>query len=100
MPLTIFSSNRVESLLQNLCLRLGDATLTNPLTSEVIVVPTYAMSRWLNLEIARQQGIAANFDYPLPADWVWQLAASVLERVPERDPLQAGYSSWKIFGPG
>lgn len=98
MPLSIFSSNRVESLLQNLCLRLSEAALANPLTSEVIVVPTYAMSRWLNLEMARQQGIAANFDYPLPADWVWQLAASVLDRVPERDPLQAGYSSWKIFG--
>jgi exodeoxyribonuclease V gamma subunit len=98
MPLSIFSSNRVESLLENLCLRLGEATLADPLTSEVIVVPTYAMARWLNLKIARQQGIAANFDYPLPADWVWQLAASVLDQVPERDPLQAGYSSWKIFG--
>jgi len=90
MPLSIFSSNRVESLLQNLCLRLSETALANPLTSEVIVVPTYAMSRWLNLEIARQKGIAANIDYPLPADWVWQLAASVLDRVPARDPLQAG----------
>jgi exodeoxyribonuclease V gamma subunit len=97
MTLSIFSSNRVESLQQNLCLRLSKTTLADPLTSETIVVPTYAMARWLNLKIAQQQGIAANYDYPLPAAWIWQLAASVLERVPERDPLQREHSIWKIF---
>ena len=97
MTLSIFSSNRVESLQQNLCLRLSETTLADPLASETIVVPTYAMARWLNLKIAQQQGIAANFDYPSPAAWIWQLAASVLDRVPERDPLQRENTNWKIF---
>ena len=97
MTLSIFSSNRVESLQQNLCLRLGKKPLAGPLTSETIVVPTYAMARWLNLKIAQQQGIAANYEFPLPGAWIWQFAASVLDRIPERDPLQREYSNWKIF---
>jgi exodeoxyribonuclease V gamma subunit len=97
MTLSIFSSNRVESLQKKLCFQLNETRLTDPLAREIIVVPTYAMARWLNLEIARQQGIAANFDYPLPAAWIWQLAASVLDRVPEQDPLRPEQSRWKIF---
>jgi exodeoxyribonuclease V gamma subunit len=97
MTLSIFSSNRVESLQQNLCLRLNEARLSDPLASEIIVIPTYAMARWLNLSFAQQQGIAANFDYPLPAAWIWQLAASVLDQAPEQDPLKPEISSWEIF---
>lgn len=97
MTLSIISSNRVEALLQKLCLRLDEAPLAEPLASEIIVVPTYAMARWLNLNIAQRQGIAANFDYPLAAAWVWRLATSVLDHVPQRDPLQIDYSRWKIF---
>ena len=97
MTLSIFSSNQVESLQQNLCLHLNETQLSDPLTGEIIVVPTYAMARWLNLQIAQQQGIAANFIYPLPSTWIWQLAASTLNGVPERDPLQVDFLSWKIF---
>jgi len=97
MALTILSSNRVESLQEILSRRLSDQVLTDPLAQEFIVVPTYAMARWLNLQIAQQKGIAANIKYPLPAAWVWQLAASILDHVPSQDPLQRDHSSWKIF---
>ena len=89
MTLSIFSSNRVELLQQNLCRHLSQATLADPLASEIIVVPTYAVARWLNLKIAQQQGIAANFEYPLPADWVWQTAASVLTQGAQSLPSSA-----------
>ena len=97
MALTILSSNRVETLQENLCYRLTERLPANPFAAEMIVVPTYAMARWLNLRIAQQQGIAANIDYPLPAGWVWQLAASILENVPDQDPLQPALASWKLF---
>ena len=98
MTLSIFSSNHVESLQQKLCLQLNETRLSNPLASEIVVVPTFAMARWLNLQIARQQGIAANFKYPLPAAWIWQLAGTILTGLPQHDPLQTDFSSWKIFG--
>ena len=97
MALTILSSNRVETLQENLCYHLTERLPANPFAAEIIVVPTYAMARWLNLRIAQQQGVAANIDYPLPAGWVWQLSASILESVPEQDPLEPALASWKIF---
>jgi exodeoxyribonuclease V gamma subunit len=97
MALSILSSNRVETLQENLCLRLGESLPADPFVEEIIVVPTYAMARWLNLQIALRQGIAANISYPLPASWVWQLAASILDQVPLQDPLQCEQTSWKIF---
>ena len=97
MTLSIFSSNRVETLQQNLCHRLNTAPLANPFAREIIVVPTYAMARWLNLRIAQQLGIAANIDYPLPTPWILQLAELVLDSASYRDPLKPETSSWKIF---
>jgi exodeoxyribonuclease V gamma subunit len=97
MALSIVSSNRVETLQQSLCHRISAQMLSNAFDPDVIVVPTFAMARWLNLKIAQQQGIAANIEYPLPAAWIWQLATSVLEDIPKLDPLSRDEMSWKIF---
>lgn len=97
MALSIVSSNRVEILQQSLSHRISTQMVSNPFDPDVIVVPTFAMARWLNLKIAQQQGIAANIEYPLPAAWIWQLANTVLEDTPKLDPLSPDAMSWKIF---
>ncbi len=97
MALFVVSSNRVETLQQSLSYRIRSQMLNNPFDPEVIIVPTFAMARWLNLKIAQQQGIAANIEYPLPSAWIWQLATSVLEDTPRLDPLSRDAMSWKIF---
>ena len=97
MALSIQSSNRVETLQQNLSHKLTANPLINPLSAEIVVVPTFAMGRWLNLRFAQQQGIAANILYPLPAGWLWDTAASILDSVPELDPLRQESLVWKIY---
>ena len=97
MALSIVSSNRVEILQESLCHLLRVQMLNNPFDPDVIIVPTFAMARWLNLKIAQQQGIAANIKYPLPSAWIWQLATSILEDTPKIDPLSRDAMSWIIF---
>ena len=97
MPLTILSSNRVETLQQRLAQVLAEDPLSDPFQCESIVVPTFAMSRWLNLQLAQQQGIAANIDYRMPGRWIWQLAKSLLGNIPEQDPYSGENLSWSIF---
>ena len=97
MALTILSSNRVETLQARLTKQLAETPLDDPFTREIIVVPTYAMARWLNLRIAQQQGIAANIHYPLVEDWIWQQAHRILADVAEQDPYSAQALYWKIF---
>jgi exodeoxyribonuclease V gamma subunit len=97
MAITIYSSNRVESLQSRLSQQLAGNPLSNPFSPEVIVVPTYAMGRWLNLSIARQQGIAANIQYPQAAEWIWSLASALLHDAPKSDPCSRAALAWWAF---
>ncbi len=94
-------SNRVESLQQQLCARLQESPLRDPFRPEIIIVPGNAMRRWLGLRIATAHGIAANIEFPLPAAWIWQLAARAHSldprNVPNEDPLSREQAAWQIF---
>jgi exodeoxyribonuclease V gamma subunit len=97
MALTILSSNRIETLQSRLTQHLAAEPLSDPFAHEVIVVPTYAMSRWLNLRIAQQQGIAANIHYPQVGKWIWELAGQILQELPHQDPYSRDLLGWQIF---
>ncbi len=97
MALTILSSNRVETLQSRLVQQLVAMPPASPFTPEIIVVPTYAMARWLNLRIAQQQGIAANIRYPQLGEWVWSLANTVLSDSDSYDPYTGTLMGWRIF---
>jgi exodeoxyribonuclease V gamma subunit len=95
--LHICRSNRVESLLQRLADRLNDEPLSSPLLPEVVVTPSPAMARWVNLQLATRHGVAANYHYPLPASFIWQVACGVLGDLPATDPLAPDVMTWKIY---
>ncbi len=97
MALQLISSNRIESLLAELARRLAARPLASPFDAEVIVVPSPAMARWVNLQLAQAHGVAANLEYPLPASWVWALTGQVLDDAPDTDPLERQRLGWKIF---
>lgn len=71
--------------------------MASPFAAETVVVASPAMARWINLQLACKNGLAANTDYPLPASWVWQLAHRLLCGLPERDPLGPEVATWKVF---
>ncbi|HEY5740171.1 MAG TPA: exodeoxyribonuclease V subunit gamma [Gammaproteobacteria bacterium] len=97
MPLSILSSNRVETLQASLAQRLVEEPLADPFAREIVVVPTFAMARWLNLRLAQSQGIAANLHYPQPAQWIWELATDLLDDLPRRDPFSRDNMAWRLF---
>ncbi|MES3007371.1 MAG: exodeoxyribonuclease V subunit gamma [Pseudomonadota bacterium] len=106
MPLHLSSSNRIETLQQQLADLFAVQPLADPFAREVVLVPTMALQRWLNLRIASCHGVAANIDCPLPAAWIWKLAAQLLGVAddspagagPLQDPLSRESSAWKIYG--
>ncbi|HED15058.1 MAG TPA: exodeoxyribonuclease V subunit gamma [Gammaproteobacteria bacterium] len=97
MALQLIRSNRVENLFSLLGQQLSNEPLFHPLATEIIVVGNPAMARWLNLQLARTLGIAANIDYPLPASFVWRCTRQLLDHVPEQDPLSRDMLGWKIY---
>ncbi len=95
--LHICRSNRVESLLERLADRLGEEPLSSPFLPEVVVTPSPAMARWVNLQLAGRHGVAANYRYPLPAAFIWQLARDLLGDLPDTDPLASDVMTWKVY---
>ena len=63
--LQIFTSNRMEVLIEELAERLCEPQ-TSPLAPEIIVVQSRGMERWVTMELARRNGVCANVDFPFP----------------------------------
>jgi exodeoxyribonuclease V gamma subunit len=95
--LHICRSNRIEFLLQRLADRLAGEPLSLPLQPEVVVTPSSAMARWVNLQLARRHGVAANYRYPLPASFIWRLSRDLLGALPEADPLEPKFMTWRVY---
>ena len=82
MSLNIYTSNRMENLVGALSSVLTEP-LASPFSSELVVVQSKGMQRWLAMELARRFGVWANCSYPFPNDMVWRLFRIVLPETPE-----------------
>ncbi len=97
MPLNIYSSNRMENLVEALA-RVVRKPLASPFTPEVIVVQSKGLQRWLAMELSRRFGVWANADYPFPNSMVWRLYQAVLPELPDSSPFSPEIMSWRIAG--
>ena len=86
--LHVYHSNRLEALFILLCSLRESQPLSDPLTPEKILVANPGIGRWLNLQIADRSGIAANIEYVLPAEFVWQLYQNCLDNVPKKSAFE------------
>ena len=85
-----FQSNRIEALAVHLSQIISFDPLS-PFDREVVLVESSAMSQWLMQAIAKNNGVAANIDFPFPAALLWQVyrlqqqglpSMSTFDRVP------------------
>lgn len=97
MPLRIYTSNQMEKLVTTLFTVLKEP-LNSPFASELIVVQSKGMQRWLSMELSRHFGVWANGDFPFPNSLVWRLFCTVLPEVPDSSPFSADIMTWKIMG--
>jgi len=74
--LTLFYSNRYEALTEALLEGLSDAP--DPWVRESVIVPSAALRRRLELDIAKRQGICANLDFTYLAQWIWARIGAVI----------------------
>lgn len=89
--LYLHHSNRLERLAEALA-QICAAPLTDPFAAETVLVPNPGMARWLAVALAERTGVAANYEFPLPAAFVWRVFAAQWPDLPktaalDRDPL-------------
>ncbi|MRR34609.1 exonuclease V subunit gamma, partial [bacterium] len=97
MSLTVYTSNRMELLADSLAETVR-APLASPLATEVIVVQSAGMQRWLSMELAARFGVWANCDYPYPNAMLRRLFRAVIPELPEACPFEPETLSWRIMG--
>lgn len=94
---TLYHSNQLDVLKSLLVALIRRAPLTDPFAREQILVQSPGMAQWLRLELAREFGIAANLDFPLPASFIWQMFTQVLADVPARSPYNKEGMAWQLM---
>lgn len=97
MPsLRLYTGNRLETLARELA-QVLEKPLTSPLDTEVIVVQSRGMERWVSLQLAGCHGICANCRFPFPNAFVHEIFKKTFPDLPERSPFEPKIMTWKIM---
>ncbi|TLU58188.1 MAG: exodeoxyribonuclease V subunit gamma [Chlorobium sp.] len=96
MPLNLYTSNRMEVLVDTLATKLH-RPLASAFTREVIVVQSRGMQRWLSMELASRFGVWANGSYPFPNAMVQDLFGKFFPAQTDSSSFAPEVMSWKIM---
>jgi len=68
-------------------------------SKEVFIVQNAGMQHWLNMSLAQTRGISFNIDYALPAQYLWKLLRSLVNKEGELDqtPFSREALCWRIY---
>ena len=94
---TVYHSNQLEVQKDILVELIQRQPLSNPLQPETVLVQSPGMAQWLQLQIAEQKGIAANFAFPMPASFIWQLYAENLPDVAQSNQFNKNAMMWRLM---
>jgi len=97
MALKLYTSNRMEHLLEAAAALLANPLSGSPLTAETIIVQSKGMQRWLSMELAKRFGVWANARYPFPNKFVADICRSVLADKDDGSGFTPGVMRWKIM---
>jgi exodeoxyribonuclease V gamma subunit len=73
----VYTSNRLEKLFDHLA-HVVAHPLSSPFASEVIIVQSKGMERWLSMQLASRFGAWANCRYPFPNRFVQEMMKTLL----------------------
>lgn len=97
--LTIYPSHRLEDLLEILHGQLQAQRPEHIFDKQYILVESRGMEHYLKGELALRDGVAINYEFPLPIRFIYDTCRAVLgeERVPQRSLYRRETLVWRIF---
>ncbi len=96
---TLYHGNRLELLADQLIEQLQQHRPADAFSPQQVLVPSNGMARWLRLRIARQRGICAQINFPLPAVFTWDTYCQVLHQhsLPRRSLYTPALLVWQLL---
>lgn len=102
--LHVYRSERADGLVD----MLGDlltVPVSDPMTPEIVAVPTRGIERWLTQQLSirlgttpgRNDGVCANVDFPFPGTLIGDALAAGSGMDPRVDPWAANRSVWPLL---
>ena len=92
----IYASNRLESLAAQLA-DIIQTPLSSPLASEVIVVQSRGMERWVSMQLATHNRICANIHYPFPNTFLHEVFQKFLADVSDTTLFDPDVLTFRIM---
>jgi exodeoxyribonuclease V gamma subunit len=96
LSLQLYTSNRLEILAEKLA-EVVRRPLDSVLEPEIIVVQSQGMARWLQLELARTNGICANCRFPFPNAFSLEMFQTVLEGEQTDPAYERDVLVWRLL---
>ena len=94
--LTLHTSNRLERLAEHLAEVIA-RPLRLPLGSEIVVVQSNGMRRWLEQQIAERHGICCNILFPFPQKFFQELLQSIFPDAAATELFDREVMTWRIM---
>ena len=97
--LTIYTSNNMEILAEQLA-RIVREPMPSPISSEIIIVQSRGMERWVSMELAMHNGVCANCFFPFPNLFLQQIFKKFIPDMPDEsvfDPVTMTFRIMKIL---
>src|SRR5436309_2035702 len=102
--LQLHRSERADRLVEALADLLA-TPLPDPMTTEVVAVPTQGVERWLTQRLShrlgtppdRGAGVCANISFPFPSTLISQATAGVCAIGPKDDPWRPERCVWTLI---
>lgn len=95
--LTVYYSNLLEIQKDILLHLMNSDPLDDPFQAEIVLVQSPGMAQWLQWQIAEQKGISANFQFPMPASFIWQLYRDNLDNVAQQNQFSKEQLVWRLM---
>lgn len=93
----LIRSHNLRTLAKALAEKLAESAPDDPFVSQKIIVPNLDTARWFKLFAAEQNGIAANLECMLPAEWLWKQIRKIYPDLPDLLPSDLQPMKWTLF---
>ncbi|MBX4180884.1 exodeoxyribonuclease V subunit gamma [Sodalis sp. CWE] len=95
---TVYHSNRLDVLKSIMGSQIINCPLENPFQPEIVLVHGNLMAKWLQIELAKEFKIAANINFLLPSNFIWQMLSRLYPDAPNlNDSFIKSVMVWKLM---